>query len=84
MSSLQKFLVVAAAAMLGATACSTPERLPAVRESAVWGDIQETSDTLRSHMYLLRRALTATGAATGPVPALPSAATPAKPFTWAR
>ncbi len=30
-------------------------------ESAVWGDIQETSDTLRSHMYLLRRALTATG-----------------------
>ncbi len=30
MSSLQKFLVVAAAAMLGATACSTPERLPAV------------------------------------------------------
>ena len=30
-------------------------------ESAVWGDSQETSDTLRSHMYMLRRALTATG-----------------------
>lgn len=26
-------------------------------EAAVWGDTQETSDTLRSHMYLLRRAL---------------------------
>jgi DNA-binding response OmpR family regulator len=30
-------------------------------ESAVWGDTQGTSDTLRSHMYMLRRALTATG-----------------------
>ncbi len=26
-------------------------------ERAVWGDTQETSDTLRSHMHLLRRAL---------------------------
>jgi DNA-binding response OmpR family regulator len=26
-------------------------------ESAVWGDTHETSDTLRSHMHLLRRAL---------------------------
>jgi DNA-binding response OmpR family regulator len=26
-------------------------------EHAVWGDAQETSDTLRSHMHLLRRAL---------------------------
>jgi DNA-binding response OmpR family regulator len=26
-------------------------------EQAVWGDLQETSDTLRSHMHLLRRAL---------------------------
>lgn len=26
-------------------------------ESAIWGEPQETSDTLRSHMYLLRRAL---------------------------
>ena len=30
-------------------------------ESAVWGDAHETSDTLRSHMYLLRRALVAAG-----------------------
>jgi DNA-binding response OmpR family regulator len=26
-------------------------------ESAVWGDTQETSDTLRTHMHVLRRAL---------------------------
>ena len=26
-------------------------------ESEVWGDVQETSDTLRSHMHELRRAL---------------------------
>ena len=26
-------------------------------ESAVWGETQETSDTLRSHMHILRRAL---------------------------
>lgn len=26
-------------------------------ERAVWGDVQDTSDTLRSHMHLLRRAL---------------------------
>ncbi len=30
-------------------------------ESAVWGDTQETSDTLRSHMRLLRRALVEAG-----------------------
>jgi DNA-binding response OmpR family regulator len=30
-------------------------------ESAVWGEAQETSDTLRSHMRLLRRALTEAG-----------------------
>ena len=30
-------------------------------ESAVWGDQQETSDTLRSHMHLLRRALVEAG-----------------------
>ena len=30
-------------------------------ESAVWGAEQETSDTLRTHMHLLRRALTQTG-----------------------
>jgi DNA-binding response OmpR family regulator len=30
-------------------------------ESAVWGEPQETSDTLRSHMYLLRRALVDAG-----------------------
>lgn len=30
-------------------------------EAAVWGDAQETSDTLRSHMHLLRRALIAAG-----------------------
>jgi DNA-binding response OmpR family regulator len=30
-------------------------------ESAVWGDTQETSDTLRSHMHLLRKALTDAG-----------------------
>jgi DNA-binding response OmpR family regulator len=30
-------------------------------EHAVWGDAQETSDTLRSHMHLLRRALTEAG-----------------------
>lgn len=30
-------------------------------EHAVWGDSQETSDTLRSHMHLLRRALVDTG-----------------------
>jgi DNA-binding response OmpR family regulator len=31
-------------------------------ENAVWGDAQETSDTLRSHMHLLRRVLVDTGA----------------------
>ena len=30
-------------------------------ESAVWGDSQETSDTLRSHMHVLRRALMESG-----------------------
>ncbi|MGZ9005884.1 MAG: response regulator transcription factor [Burkholderiales bacterium] len=30
-------------------------------ESAVWGDTQETSDTLRSHMHILRRALVEAG-----------------------
>ena len=30
-------------------------------EQAVWGDTQETSDTLRSHMHLLRRALVDAG-----------------------
>lgn len=30
-------------------------------ESAVWGELQETSDTLRSHMHLLRRALVDAG-----------------------
>jgi DNA-binding response OmpR family regulator len=30
-------------------------------EQAVWGDLQETSDTLRSHMHLLRRALVDAG-----------------------
>jgi DNA-binding response OmpR family regulator len=30
-------------------------------ERAVWGDVQETSDTLRSHMHILRRALVEAG-----------------------
>jgi DNA-binding response OmpR family regulator len=30
-------------------------------EQGVWGDAQETSDTLRSHMHLLRRALAEAG-----------------------
>jgi DNA-binding response OmpR family regulator len=30
-------------------------------EDAVWGEAQETSDTLRSHMHILRRALRAAG-----------------------
>jgi DNA-binding response OmpR family regulator len=30
-------------------------------ETAVWGDTQETSDTLRSHMHTLRRALVDAG-----------------------
>ncbi|MFZ9152120.1 MAG: response regulator transcription factor [Burkholderiales bacterium] len=30
-------------------------------ERLVWGDTQETSDTLRSHLHTLRRALTAAG-----------------------
>jgi DNA-binding response OmpR family regulator len=30
-------------------------------ESAVWGDTQETSDTLRTHMHVLRRALVEAG-----------------------
>ena len=30
-------------------------------EAAVWGEEQTSSDTLRSQMYLLRRALTRTG-----------------------
>ena len=30
-------------------------------ESAIWGEPQETSDTLRSHMYMLRRALVEAG-----------------------
>jgi DNA-binding response OmpR family regulator len=30
-------------------------------ESAVWGDTHETSDTLRSHMHILRRALMEAG-----------------------
>lgn len=32
-------------------------------ETAVWGDRLETSDTLRSHMHVLRRAFSAAGAA---------------------
>jgi DNA-binding response OmpR family regulator len=42
---------------------SEPERVfsRAELERAVWGDAQETSDTLRSHMHLLRRALIETG-----------------------
>jgi len=32
-------------------------------EYAVWGDRQQTSDTLRTHMHLLRRALTQAGGA---------------------
>ena len=31
-------------------------------ENAIWGDVQETSDTLRSHMHLLRRTLADAGA----------------------
>jgi DNA-binding response OmpR family regulator len=40
-----------------------PERVfsRAELESAVWGDAQETSDTLRSHMHILRRALIEAG-----------------------
>jgi DNA-binding response OmpR family regulator len=30
-------------------------------ETAVWGEMQETSDTLRSHMHTLRRTLSQTG-----------------------
>jgi DNA-binding winged helix-turn-helix (wHTH) protein len=30
-------------------------------EQAVWGDAQQTSDTLRSHMHILRRALVEAG-----------------------
>ena len=30
-------------------------------EHAVWGEAQETSDTLRSHLHMLRRTLTAMG-----------------------
>ena len=30
-------------------------------ERTVWGDVQETSDTLRSHMHILRRALVDAG-----------------------
>jgi DNA-binding response OmpR family regulator len=30
-------------------------------EAAVWGDVQQTSDALRSHMYLLRRELVRAG-----------------------
>ena len=30
-------------------------------EQAVWGDTQETSDTLRSHMHIMRRALVEAG-----------------------
>lgn len=30
-------------------------------ETRVWGDLQETSDTLRSHMHILRRALFSAG-----------------------
>jgi DNA-binding response OmpR family regulator len=30
-------------------------------ERSVWGDVQETSDTLRSHMHILRRALVEAG-----------------------
>jgi DNA-binding response OmpR family regulator len=30
-------------------------------EQTVWGDMQETSDTLRSHMHILRRALIEAG-----------------------
>jgi DNA-binding response OmpR family regulator len=42
---------------------SEPERVfsRAELERAVWGDAQETSDTLRSHMHLLRRALIEAG-----------------------
>ena len=30
-------------------------------EAEAWDDVQETSDTLRSHMYILRRALAKAG-----------------------
>ena len=41
------------------TMLSDPGRVYSRRdlEGAVWGDSQETSDTLRSHMHILRRAL---------------------------
>lgn len=40
-----------------------PERVFSRKEleTAVWGDAQETSDTLRSHMYVLRRELVQAG-----------------------
>lgn len=45
------------------TMMSEPGRLfsRAQLERAVWGDAQETSDTLRSHMHILRRALVECG-----------------------
>jgi DNA-binding response OmpR family regulator len=45
------------------TMMSDPERVfsRAELERAVWGEVQETSDTLRSHMHLLRRALLDSG-----------------------
>lgn len=47
------------------TLMSEPDRVfsRADLEAAVWGSVQTTSDTLRSQMYLLRRALTQAGGA---------------------
>ena len=43
------------------TLMSQPDRVFSRKEleTAVWGEEQETSDTLRSHMHALRRALSA-------------------------
>ena len=45
------------------TLMAEPERVFSRKEleTAVWGDAQEASDTLRSHMYLLRRELAQSG-----------------------
>jgi DNA-binding winged helix-turn-helix (wHTH) protein len=39
-------------------------------ERVVWGEVQETSDTLRSHLHTLRRALAAAGG-NDPIETLP-------------
>jgi len=45
------------------TLMAEPERVFSRKEleTAVWGDAQETSDTLRSHMHVLRRELSQAG-----------------------